>query len=180
MLKRRLIPKLQLGLRTTFRGAQPVLVVTRQFSNRRAIGNPLSQAKIYESQLVDELILVDLERTEESWFVLLNTVEALAEALEWSGLTEIAKNQAKTLSGGVQQRVAFTRAWILKPKVLLLDEPMSNMDDESREKTCHLLNKMKKEGLSIVITSHITENIEELVNNNYYLSEGNIKEGKTF
>ena len=81
MLKRRLIPKLQLGLRTTFRGAQSVLVVTRQFSNRRAIGNPLSQAKIYESQLVDELILVDLERTQESWLVLLNTVEALAEAL---------------------------------------------------------------------------------------------------
>ena len=106
--------------------------------------------------------------------------KALAEALEWSGLTEIAKNQAKTLSGGVQQRVAFTRAWILKPKVLLLDEPMSNMDDESREKTCHLLNKMKMEGLSIVITSHITEKIEELVNNYYYLSEGNLKEGKAF
>tara|TARA_Y100001970_G_scaffold287502_1_gene412318 strand:- start:495 stop:1163 length:669 start_codon:yes stop_codon:yes gene_type:complete len=106
--------------------------------------------------------------------------KALCEALEWSGLTEIAKNQAKTLSGGVQQRVAFTRAWILKPKVLLLDEPMSNMDDESREKTCQLLNKMKTEGVSIVITSHITENIEELVNNYYYLSEGNIKEGKTF
>ena len=81
MLKRRLIPKLQLGLRKSFRGAQPVLVVTRQFGNRRAIGNPLSQAKIYEAQLADELILVDLERTEESWPVLLDTVEAVAEAL---------------------------------------------------------------------------------------------------
>jgi cyclase len=81
MLKRRLIPKLQLGLRQSFRGAQPVLVVTRQFGSRRAIGAPLSQAKIYEAQLADELILVDLERTHESWAVLLATVEAVAEAL---------------------------------------------------------------------------------------------------
>lgn len=81
MLKRRLIPKLQFGLRRSFRGAQPVLQVTRQFDSRRAIGEPLSQAKIYEAQLVDELMLVDLERTEESWPVLLSTVEALSEAL---------------------------------------------------------------------------------------------------
>lgn len=81
MLKRRLIPKLQLGLRRSFRGAQPVLVVTRQFGRRRAIGDPLSQAKIYEAQLADELILVDLERTEESWPVLLETLESVAEAL---------------------------------------------------------------------------------------------------
>ena len=81
MLKRRLIPKLQLGLRRSFRGAQPVLVVTRQFGSRRAIGDPLSQAKIYEAQLADELILVDLERTEESWQVLLETLKSVAEAL---------------------------------------------------------------------------------------------------
>ena len=81
MLKRRLIPKLQLGLRQSFRGAQPVLVVTRQFGSRRAIGDPLSQAKIYEAQLADELILVDLERSPESWPVLLSTVEVVADAL---------------------------------------------------------------------------------------------------
>ena len=81
MLKRRLIPKLQLGLRSSFRGIQPVLVVTRQFGSRRAIGDPLSQAKIYEAQLADELILVDLERSDESWPLLLSTVEAMAEAL---------------------------------------------------------------------------------------------------
>lgn len=81
MLKRRLIPKLQLGLRRSFRGAQPVLVITRQFGSRRAIGDPLSQAKIYEAQLADELILLDLERSEESWPVLLETLESVAEAL---------------------------------------------------------------------------------------------------
>lgn len=81
MLKKRLIPKLQLALRKSFRGPQPVLVVTRQFDNRRAIGDPLSQAKIYEAQLVDELVLVDLERTEESWPILLDTVERMSQEL---------------------------------------------------------------------------------------------------
>ena len=46
-----------------------------------AIGDPLSQAKIYEAQLVDELILVNLDRTEYSWPVLLETVEGLAHTL---------------------------------------------------------------------------------------------------
>ena len=81
MLKRRLIPKLQLGLRKSFRGVQPVLVVTRNFGSRRAIGDPLSQAKIYEAQLADELIIVDLERSQDSWPVLLNTLEAVADVL---------------------------------------------------------------------------------------------------
>jgi cyclase len=81
MLKRRLIPKLQLALQSSFRGPRPVLVVTRQFTNRRPIGDPLSQAKIYEAQLADELVLVDLERSESSWPVLLETLSAMAESL---------------------------------------------------------------------------------------------------
>ena len=81
MLKRRLIPKLQLGIKQSYRGPQGVLVVTRQFGNKRAIGNPLSQAKIYEAQLADELILVDLERTKESWEILLDCLESISESL---------------------------------------------------------------------------------------------------
>ena len=72
MLKKRIIPKLQMSLRQSYRGPKPVLVVTRNFESKRAIGDPL-QAKIYEAQLADELIFVDLERTEESWSVMLST-----------------------------------------------------------------------------------------------------------
>jgi tungstate transport system ATP-binding protein len=96
------------------------------------------------------------------------------EALEWTGLSDVAKQQAKTLSGGVQQRVAFTRAWILKPKVLLLDEPMANMDIESREQACDLLKRMKSEGMSIVITSHDTNIFDGLIDINFSLSDGKL------
>ena len=100
--------------------------------------------------------------------------ESVKEALEWAGLADVAKQQAKTLSGGVQQRVAFTRAWILKPKVLLLDEPLANMDIESREQACDLLKRMKSEGMSIVITSHDTNIIEGLIDSQFRLSDGKL------
>ena len=100
--------------------------------------------------------------------------ESVKEALEWAGLSDMAKQQAKTLSGGVQQRVAFTRAWILKPKVLLLDEPMANMDIESREQACDLLKRMKSEGMSIVITSHDTNIFDGLIDSHFSLSEGKL------
>ena len=100
--------------------------------------------------------------------------ESVKEALEWAGLSDVAKQQAKTLSGGVQQRVAFTRAWILKPKILLLDEPMANMDIESREQACDLLKRMKSEGMSIVITSHDTNIIDGLIDIHFSLSDGKL------
>lgn len=81
MLKRRLIPKLQLGLRSSYRGPKPVLQVTRQFSSKRAIADPLSQAKIYEAQFADELILLDIERTNTSWPILLSTLELISQSL---------------------------------------------------------------------------------------------------
>ena len=100
--------------------------------------------------------------------------ESVKEALKWAGLADVAKQQAKTLSGGVQQRVAFTRAWILKPKVLLLDEPMANMDIESREQACDLLKRMKSEGMSIVITSHDMNIFDGLIDNHLSLSDGKL------
>ena len=100
--------------------------------------------------------------------------ESVKEALEWAGLADVAKHQAITLSGGVQQRVAFTRAWILKPKVLLLDEPMANMDIESREQACDLLKRMKSEGMSIVITSHDTNIFDGLIDSHFSLSDGKL------
>ena len=100
--------------------------------------------------------------------------ESVKEALEWAGLADVAKQQAKTLSGGVQQRVAFTRAWILKPKVLLLDEPMANMDIESREQACDLLKRMKSEGMSIVLTSHDMNIFDGLIDSHFSLSDGKL------
>ena len=94
--------------------------------------------------------------------------------LRFTHLKRKQLRESLTLSGGVQQRVAFTRAWILKPKVLLLDEPLANMDSESRKKACDLLKRMKSEGMSIVITSHDTNIIDGMIDSHFSLSEGKL------
>ncbi|KFC21655.1 sulfate/molybdate ABC transporter ATP-binding protein [Chryseobacterium sp. FH1] len=83
------------------------------------------------------------------------------ELLEVVGLTEFAKVIPKNLSGGQQQRVAIARALAVLPKMLLLDEPFSNLDFsrkfELREK---LFNYVKENNLSLIISTH---NLEEVL-----------------
>ena len=126
--------------------------------------NPIMFSSTVELNIAYGLRFTSLNRKQRQ--------ESVEEALELTGLTDVAKKQAKTLSGGVQQRVAFTRAWILKPKVLLLDEPMANMDHESREKTYQLLVRMKSAGMSLVITSHFMQYFEGIVDQHFQLKNG--------
>ena len=102
--------------------------------------------------------------------------KSVKKALELSGLTEFAKKQANTLSGGVQQRVAFARACILKPKVLLLDEPVSNMDRQSREHAWHSMQFLKSTGTSIVIPSHVPQYFDGLADMHFELVNGKLIE----
>ena len=78
----------------------------------------------------------------------------VAEALAWSGLSHLARRNARELSGGEKQRVALTRARVLSPRLLLLDEPLANMDISAREQTIQLIRRLKDDGVSTIITSH--------------------------
>jgi len=80
--------------------------------------------------------------------------QAIAVMLERMGLEYAAQRNARTLSGGEQQRLALARAWLLQPRVLLLDEPTANMDSEFRQKTWMLLQEMLNDGLTIMVSSH--------------------------
>jgi tungstate transport system ATP-binding protein len=126
--------------------------------------HPIMFSSTVESNIAYGLRFTSLNRKQRR--------ESVEEAMVWAGLTDVAKKQAKTLSGGVQQRVAFTRAWILKPKVLLLDEPMANMDQESREQTYQLLVRMKSADMSLVITSHFMQYFEGIVDQHFQLKNG--------
>jgi len=78
----------------------------------------------------------------------------VTEALEWAGLSHLSGQNARLLSGGERQRVALTRARVLNPSCLLLDEPMANMDAAAREQTLELVCRLRAEGLCILLTSH--------------------------
>ncbi len=67
--------------------------------------------------------------------------QALA-ALARVGLAELARRSAKSLSGGQQQRLALARAWVLKPDVLLLDEPTASLDPHAKREVEALLAEL--------------------------------------
>ncbi len=83
---------------------------------------------------------------------------AIGEALEMVGLGHLGGRAAHALSGGQRQRVALARALILKPKVLLLDEPLSALDRKMREDMQVELMKLQREvGITFVLVTHDQE-----------------------
>ncbi len=78
----------------------------------------------------------------------------VSDALQWSGLSGLAERNARELSGGEKQRVALTRARILAPALLLLDEPTTGMDQDSRKQTFGLINNLVGEGIGVCIAMH--------------------------
>jgi spermidine/putrescine transport system ATP-binding protein len=83
---------------------------------------------------------------------------AVAEALEMVGLKGFGKRAAHALSGGQRQRVALARALILKPKVLLLDEPLSALDKKMREQMqVELIRLQRQVGITFILVTHDQE-----------------------
>jgi len=83
---------------------------------------------------------------------------AVAEALEMVGLKGFGSRAAHALSGGQRQRVALARALILKPKVLLLDEPLSALDKKMREHMQVELIKLQRQvGITFILVTHDQE-----------------------
>ncbi len=81
MLKRRLIPKLQLKARKIDNTIRPVLVTTKRFDSYIDIGNPITQARIYEAQVADELIFLNIDRETTDWNPIIEIVKSAAEEI---------------------------------------------------------------------------------------------------
>ena len=83
---------------------------------------------------------------------------AVEEALEMVGLKGYGARAAHALSGGQRQRVALARALILKPKVLLLDEPLSALDKKMREQMqVELIRLQRQVGITFILVTHDQE-----------------------
>ena len=74
--------------------------------------------------------------------------------LERLGLGDRLHHSPEELSGGEQQRVAIARALINNPQILIADEPTSNIDADSVERLLEILGDLKKEGKTIIVSSH--------------------------
>ena len=119
MLKRRLIPKLQIC--RSARTGQVTLVTTTQFRERTEIGSPVSQAKIYQAQAVDELVLLNIEPKVVDRALMLETVSKAARELFMpltvgGGVAQVKDFRALLMHGA--DKVAVNSAAIDTPELL--------------------------------------------------------------
>lgn len=88
---------------------------------------------------------------------------AAKQAMQTTGITELANRNIGQLSGGQQQRVLVARALVSNPKILLLDEPTANVDQRGEEDIFDLLKRLNK-AMTIIVVSHDIGFISEYVN----------------
>lgn len=99
----------------------------------------------------------------------------VAQALARVGLSEFAGRKPAGLSGGQQQRVALARAIVAEPRVLLFDEPLSNLDSELRESLCQeMATLLRQLGTTAVYVTHDRREAEILADRIVHLSAGSI------
>ena len=100
----------------------------------------------------------------------------VTEALTMVGMEQYMNKTPHHLSGGQQKRVAIAGIIAMRPEIMILDEPTAGLDPEGVEKVLDILNNLNKEGMSIVISSHDIEMVNEFAEKIFVLNEGEILE----
>jgi ABC-2 type transport system ATP-binding protein len=100
--------------------------------------------------------------------------DAAASAIEQVGMTSAADRRVGTYSKGMLQRIGLAQAIVHEPKLLILDEPTAGVDSIAASAISELLLTLKKRGTTIVITSHLLGQIEELCDRVAILDRGRL------
>lgn len=104
-----------------------------------------------------------------------------SELIEKFGLQEKAKTKLSKLSRGLRQRVLIARSIVHTPELLILDEPTTGLDPHSANDIYTYLEDLKKEGVTILITTHLMTEVERLCDQIVFLHLGQkIAEGSPF
>lgn len=99
----------------------------------------------------------------------------VAEAMAWAGVLHLQAVPPQKLSGGEKQRVALARARVLHPKLLLLDEPTSNLDADARAQIITLLDQLADRDTCVVIACHDREIMELPDTVRLHLEQGGLR-----
>jgi ABC-2 type transport system ATP-binding protein len=96
------------------------------------------------------------------------------EALDWVGLAKEEKTPVRTFSGGMRQRLGLAQAILHEPELLVLDEPFNHLDPAGRVHLKQLLAELNRRGVSVLFSSHILADVEEVVDRLAVLQGGRL------
>jgi ABC-2 type transport system ATP-binding protein len=98
-------------------------------------------------------------------------VDVLAERL---GLGDCGRTPYRRLSGGQQQRLALAMAVVGRPELVFVDEPTAGMDPHARRATWDLLRELRRDGVTVVLTTHHMDEAERLADRIHILDHGQL------
>lgn len=139
---------------------------------RQKVGFLPENVGFYPSKTGRELVALILElRTKQK-----QTTEQIDSNLKWCGLKEeYWDKKTKSYSQGMRQRLGIALAFAGNPEIVVLDEPFSNIDPLGREDFINKINVKQKQGITILISSHITSDVEKLADTVTIIDDGVVK-----
>ncbi len=138
---------------------------------RQRIGAVFQDFKLLPSKTVKENAEVALAIKgvkEKEWN------DRIDHVLNLVGLSERANLFPSQLSGGELQRAAIARALVINPEIIFADEPTGNLDWETTESIIKLLDKINKEGKTVIVTTHNKQIVKELGKRVISLKDGKV------
>ncbi len=100
--------------------------------------------------------------------------ERARELLEFAQLTDRAGSVVEPLSGGMKRRLTIARALVNSPRILLLDEPTTGLDPQARHVLWDRLFRLKREGVTLVLTTHYMDEAEQLCDRLVVMDHGRV------
>jgi ABC-2 type transport system ATP-binding protein len=100
--------------------------------------------------------------------------ERTAELLDAFSLTSKRNERTRTLSGGMKRRLTLARALMHRPRLLILDEPTAGVDIELRLELWQYIEKINREGTTVMLTTHYLEEAERLCDRIAFINHGEI------
>jgi lipopolysaccharide export system ATP-binding protein len=138
---------------------------------RAGVGYLAQETSVFRNLSIADNIRLVLEAAGKPRKEIEDTVARLLKELH---IEKIASQKGRVLSGGERRRVEIARALATEPRFILLDEPFTGIDPVTIEELQHIIRRLSKQGIGILITDHNVAATLSITDRNYILIDGKI------